>query len=169
MRPEIRTEITEYISNRYSGPMVFPTGVIEKIPELPVHLGLKCQMGCSYICQPPVFGMQKHLRKTHQWTNPVKRGRKDKKATANLATAWATDVTCQRFFTQGKDNIYFEVSEQVNKRTNVGTRDPEDSDNNGSGSESGNDGSGSGSEPTDTLALFDRKLLVNLTISLNLS
>ena len=50
----------------------------------------------------------------------------------------------------------------MNKRTNIGTRDPEDSDNNGSGSESGNNGSGSGSEPTDTLALFDRKLLMNL-------
>ena len=87
VRPEIRTEITEYISNRYPGPMVFPIGVIEKIPELPVHLGLKCQMGYSYICQPPVFGMQKYLRKTHQWTNPVKRGRKNKKAAANLATA----------------------------------------------------------------------------------
>ena len=50
----------------------------------------------------------------------------------------------------------------MNKRTNVGTRNPEDSDNNGSGSESGNNGSGSGNEPTDTLALFDRKLSVNL-------
>ena len=42
LRPEIRTEIAEYISNRYSGPTVFPTGIIERIPELLVHLGLKC-------------------------------------------------------------------------------------------------------------------------------
>ena len=159
IRPEIRTEIAEYISNRYSGPIILPTGIIEKIPELPVYLGLKCQMGCSYICQPPVFGIQKHLRNTHQWINPVKRGRKNKKAAANLATAWATDVTCQRFFTQGKDNVYFEVSEPVSERTNAGTRGSEDPDSDGSG----NDGNGSGNEPlTDTLALFDQKLSVNL-------
>ena len=41
IRAEIRTEIAEYILNRYSGPIILPTGVIEKIPELPVYLGLK--------------------------------------------------------------------------------------------------------------------------------
>ena len=57
LRPEIRTEIAEYISDHYSGPTIFPTGIIERIPDLPVYLGLKCQIGCDYICQPPVFSM----------------------------------------------------------------------------------------------------------------
>ena len=106
--------------------------------------------------------MQKHLKKAHQWTNPVKRGRKNKKAVAQSATAWATDVTYQQFFTQGTDGAYFEVSIPVSRLTNVGTRDSGDPDNDGSGSGSGNNGNGSGSEPSETLAIFDRKLLVNL-------
>ena len=79
---------------------------------------------------------------------------------AQIATVWATDVTCQRFFTYGDTRLraFFEVSVPIN----VGTRDTEDPDNDGSGNGSGNNGSGSGSKPPDTLALFDRKLLVNL-------
>ena len=102
--------------------------------------------------------MQRYLRRIHQWTNPVKRGRKNKKATAQRATAWATDVTCQRFFTYGDITLraFFEVSIP----TNANTRDTEDPVNDGSGNGSGNDGSGN--KPSDTLALFNRKLLVNL-------
>ena len=41
LRPEIRTEIARYISDYYSGPIIIPITVINKIPELPVYLGLK--------------------------------------------------------------------------------------------------------------------------------
>ena len=49
VRPEIRTAIDKYILNRYSGPIILPIGIIEKIPDLLVYLGLKCQLGCNYI------------------------------------------------------------------------------------------------------------------------
>ena len=103
--------------------------------------------------------MERHLRKAHKWINPVKRGRKNKKSAAQLATVWAIDVTCQRFFTHGKNNIYFEVNKPVGQPINIGTRDSEAPDSDGSG----NNGNRSGYKPlTDILTLFDRKLSVNL-------
>ena len=42
LRPAIRTEIADYILNRYSGPIILPTRKIEQISELLIHLGLKC-------------------------------------------------------------------------------------------------------------------------------
>ena len=51
IRPEIRTEITDYIADRYSGSFRLPTGKIERISELPVHKKLKYRLGCSYLCQ----------------------------------------------------------------------------------------------------------------------
>ena len=76
-----------------------------------------------------------------------------------MVTAWATNVTCQRFFTYNSDFIYFEVSNPVSGAINTGTRGSEDPEN---GTGSGNNGNGSGSEPSETLAIFDRRLLVNL-------
>ena len=57
LRPEIRTEIVEYISNYYSGPIVYFTGIIERIPELPVYIGVKCRIKYDYICQLFLFNI----------------------------------------------------------------------------------------------------------------
>ena len=92
LRPAIRTEIADYISDRYSGPIILPTNKIEQISELPIHLGLKCQLGYNYIYQPKSL-MEKHLKEEHHWINPAKRGRKNKKAAAITVTAWISDVT----------------------------------------------------------------------------
>ena len=49
IRPEIRTVIGKYILDRYSGPIILPIGIIKKIPDLLVYLGLKYQLGYNYI------------------------------------------------------------------------------------------------------------------------
>ena len=161
VRPETRTKISEYIKDHYSGSARLPTRKIEKISELPVHLGFKCNLGCNYICGPDKSTIAGHLKGKHDWINPIRRGKKGRKNVAPPPTAYTTNVPCQRFFIRGnQEQAYFEVSDST---TNAGTRDTQDltllDDDN---DDDDDDGNGNGNEPTDTLALFDRRLLVNL-------
>ena len=153
VRPETRTVISDYIKDYYSGSARLPIRKIKKISELPLYFGYKYRLGCNYICQEPKSGIVSYLKKEHNWTNPVKRGKKSRKNVPSPFTAYATNVPCQRFFTRGnKEQAYFEVSLPA---TNAGTQDteglgPDDTEN------------GNGNQPTDILALFDRRLSVNL-------
>lgn len=105
-----RKEITQYIKDHYSGTVNIPTERIDRISELPVCQGVRCRH-CSYICQTSE-GMVKHLKKKHDWTNPVKRGgnRREpaakkgsakKPAAETLPTDWDLNITYQQFFTHG--------------------------------------------------------------------
>ena len=66
---------------------------------------------CAYICRDR-SGMQRHCRVQHGWVNDWRKGSKvANRQRAGLSTnrPWTDGVTCQRFFTHGPRQEYFEV------------------------------------------------------------
>lgn len=87
------------------------------LPELEVHRdGLACQLrregslNCDYVCHMP-YGMKKHCKKEHRWINKQgKGGTPASRQRSGLSERpWRKGVGCQRFFTHGPGQEYFEV------------------------------------------------------------
>ena len=79
LRPEIRTEITKYILNTYSGSFRLPTEKIERINELPVYKKFIYRSGCSYLYESR-DNMVKYLKRDHEWIPEKKGGYRGKKS-----------------------------------------------------------------------------------------
>ena len=80
------------------------------IPHLPVYSdGLGCSyIPCPYVCRSR-DGVIKHCESVHGWVNPYKRGRVRGSRPAR-EYPWRTEVYCQRLFTRGVPQEYFEVA-----------------------------------------------------------
>src|SRR6186713_1535079 len=92
------------------------------IPEPFEHItkyidGKKCNFSdsegrkCNYICRDRSI-KQRHCRDQHQWTNDWKRGENKEnrqRAGRTIDRPWKEGVHCQRFFTHGPKQQYFEV------------------------------------------------------------
>ena len=80
------------------------------IPHLPVYSdGLACSYTpCQYICRGKT-GIVRHCETIHGWVNPYQRGR-TAYARPVRDYPWRTGVYCQRIFTQGIPQEYFEVT-----------------------------------------------------------
>ena len=80
------------------------------VPHLPVYLdGLGCPFpACQYVCRSK-RGIEEHCSIRHNWVNPNKRGGSLRQRRAHIYP-WRTGVHCQRFFTHGKRQEYFEVA-----------------------------------------------------------
>ncbi len=80
------------------------------VPQLPVHSdGFRCTFApCPYTCRGK-SGIIGHCETVHGWVNPYRRGGsvQSRKARTN---PWRTGVHCQRFWTRGIPQEYFEVT-----------------------------------------------------------
>ena len=92
----------------------FPAATSKPIEGLaaPQRGALQCvfQTGgqvCGYICRM-ARQMRAHCGKEHQW-NSAQKGRPRKDSESASRAPWRTNVSCQRFFTQGAKSSYFEV------------------------------------------------------------
>ncbi len=88
-----------------------PTHGPQPLEQLEVFAdGRKCNT-CGYIVRTDER-IQRHCRLQYGWINPWKRGpkREDRqRAGLALSRPWTESVHCQRFFTHGRRQEYFEV------------------------------------------------------------
>ena len=79
------------------------------IPELSIYAnGLGCRyQRCRFICRDKAV-IQRHYRENHGWVNPYRRGSSLRQRQDHIYP-WREQVYCQRFFTQGAQQEYFEV------------------------------------------------------------
>ena len=88
-----------------------PADIPPHFPQLKLHAdGKKCRT-CNQIVRTDE-GIQKHCRIEHGWTNNWKRGGQvanRRRAGLSLDRPWTNGVHCQRFFTHGRRQEYFEV------------------------------------------------------------
>lgn len=87
------------------------------ISHLPVYAdGLGCSyIPCRYVCRGKT-GITRHYKTVHGWTNPYRRGGAVSSRKAR-ESPWRAGVHCQRFFTQGVSQEYFEIT-SVLEQTN---------------------------------------------------
>ena len=80
------------------------------VPHLPVYSdGLGCPFPpCQYVCRSKRW-IEQHCSIRHDWVNPNKRGGSLRQRRAHIYP-WRTGVHCQRFFTHGKRQEYFEIT-----------------------------------------------------------
>ena len=78
-------------------------------PEIPIYVnGLACTKdGCQFLCRQSKH-MASHYQSVHHWLNPYRRGG-SLRSRQNHQYPWREKVRCQRFFTQGSRQEYFEV------------------------------------------------------------
>lgn len=88
-----------------------PTDMPPHFEQLELYAdGRKCHT-CQHIMRTDE-GIQKHCRIQHGWTNDWKRGGKianRQRAGLSVNRPWTEGVYCQRFFTHGRRQEYFEV------------------------------------------------------------
>ena len=75
------------------------------------HMDEANQRQCRYVCRD-LATMQKHCRVQHGWKNSWKRGStaaNRRRAQLSTSRPWTDGVACQRFFTHGPRQEYFEV------------------------------------------------------------
>ena len=79
------------------------------IPQLPVYSdGFACSyIPCRYVCRGKT-GIIRHCESVHEWVNPYKCGRAAR-GRQPRDYPWRIDAHCQRLFTQGTAQEYFEV------------------------------------------------------------
>jgi len=119
MPPARRQQIQEEIA---TWPELFQTEADLVRLEIPMHRpppcteldchndGRKCHVCNHIVCTDE--GIKKHYRTQHGWENIWKKGRKAadrQRAGLSINRPWITDVHCQRFFTHGPKQQYFEV------------------------------------------------------------
>ena len=120
LRPDIRTQIKNYISQSNNDNLVTYNSEIRStiqrflrsfdqncfIPDLALYRdGLGCPY-CSYISRSK-RPIQKHLKESHDWENSRIRGRKKK---SHENDPWEHNVPCQQFFKSEPGNQYFRVN-----------------------------------------------------------
>ena len=83
------------------------------VSELPVYRdGFACHdLGCPFVCREKT-GIRKHCQQAHQWVNPYGRGGSMRQRRAHTYP-WRENVHCQRFFTHGARQEYFEVAQET--------------------------------------------------------
>jgi hypothetical protein len=82
------------------------------IPELPVYQdGFACHYQCPFVCREK-SGIRKHYEQVHQWVNPYGRGGSIRQRRAHIYP-WRENVHCQRFFTHGARQEYFEMAAEI--------------------------------------------------------
>lgn len=86
-----------------------PSQPVARILDVPFHLnGLRCtEDGCLYLCRNRGH-MGRHYRDQHQWQNPYTRGGSLRQR-RNATYPWQGNVRCQRLFTSGQGQGYFEI------------------------------------------------------------
>lgn len=121
---QVRKTIQEFIQTlqnvaQKKEDIIHPDPDSDPIPGLPIFdNGLVCiseQSGsqCGYTCRS-IETMQRHCKKAHNWINSQKRGgnsRAKQQHTANRL--WIEKQHCQRFFTQGAWQQYFQVMQEA--------------------------------------------------------
>jgi hypothetical protein len=90
----------------------------------PYNDGIRCSFvgdagrRCDYVCRS-LCGIQSHCRSQHGWENDWRAGSKAadrRRAGLSTTRPWTDGVYCQRFFTHGRRQEYFEV--QAPRTTN---------------------------------------------------
>ncbi|MCJ1360886.1 MAG: hypothetical protein MMC33_010895, partial [Icmadophila ericetorum] len=91
--------------------LIIPTNIPNPIDNLVVyHDGHQCER-CHYICRSKLR-MQTHCRQEHGWVNPQRRGhtmKNQRRMGVEMERSWKEGVYCQRFFTTGHGQGFFEV------------------------------------------------------------
>ena len=91
--------------------IVFPHHAVPYIPSLPYLADglqcIRCQPPRRYLCTSHA-AMKKHCRQAHGWINPYSRGG-SRHYRQHRDYPWRTGIPCQRFFTHGAYQQYFEV------------------------------------------------------------
>lgn len=90
-----------------------PSQPITRIPTLPFYSdGLKCtEDGCSYLCRSR-SSIAKHYQDQHRWRNPYTKGGSLRQR-RDAIYPWQQNVLCQRLFTSGKGQGYFEIKQDT--------------------------------------------------------
>ena len=119
LKPEIRSQIENYISQSNSDNLITSdqeiSSIIERflnffdqtpiIPDLAIYSdGLGCSY-CSYISRSE-RSIQNHYKDIHNWENPRIRGRKKKFKNDD---PWEHNVPCQQFFKSEPGKRFFRV------------------------------------------------------------
>ena len=114
LSPADRSRQEEWIASqpaRAPAQIDWPVQPVPLIADLPYiadgHQCILCQPPRQYFCAA-ISTMKKHYQYTHKWVNPYSRGG-SQRYRQHREYPWRTEVPCQRFFTHGRYQQYFEV------------------------------------------------------------